>query len=138
MFGLTINYSKSTLILMGCCKEWACEMVEMLRCRMTNLLATYLGILLGANLRRVSTWKPVVEMVEKRLATWKARTFSRARRLVLIKVVLNNLSIYYLGLFRMPMTVMRVISSCNEIFSNLVKRIVYHWWHRQLSKDLSI
>lgn len=70
---------------------------------------TYLGIPIGANLRKILTWKPVIDKVEKRLALWKLRSLSREGRLVLVKAALNNLSMYYLSLFRMPKNVARRI-----------------------------
>ena len=60
----------------------------------------YLGIPLGANLKKASIWKPVVEKVEKKLALWKEKVLLRVRRLTLIMAVLNNLPMYYLSLFK--------------------------------------
>ena len=116
MFGLTINYSKSAIIPIGCEEAWATEMARILRCKVMRLPVSYLDIPLGANLRKVATWKPMIEKIEKRLAVWKARTFSRTGKLVLIKSVLNNLLIYYLGLFKIPLAVVKKIISIQRNF----------------------
>ena len=71
-------------------------------CVVLKLLVTYLGILLGANLKEKKVWQPVLNKIAKRLAMWKARLLSRAETLVLIKSVLNNLAMYYLSLFKIP------------------------------------
>ncbi|XP_041999683.1 uncharacterized protein LOC121749153 [Salvia splendens] len=97
MSGLKINYGKSTLIPLNCEESWIEE-----ECGVSKLPLIYLGIPLGASPHKAQTWKPIIEKVERRLALWKARTLSKAGRLVLVKAVLSNLPLYYLSLFRMP------------------------------------
>ena len=109
IYDLSINYSKTALIPLRCDEEWVNEASAWLKCNVMKLPITYLGIPLGANPRKVSTWKPVVEKNEKRLAIWKANTLSRARRLELIKAVLNNLPLYYLSIFKIPKVVAKKI-----------------------------
>ena len=86
-----------------------------LRCKVLNLLITYLGLPFGANPKKVSTWKLVIEKVEKRLPMWKAKTLSKAERLVLIRV-LNNPLVYYRGLFKTPVVVMKKIIQLQRSF----------------------
>ena len=76
----------------------------------------YLGIPLGANPKRIETWKPIIDRIEKKLSTWKGRILSKASRLVLIKSVLNSLPLYYLGLFKMPSEVAKKIVSVQRKF----------------------
>ena len=99
MSGLQINYSKSALIPFQCEDLWVDEIKNILRCSAVHLPIMYVSIPLGANPKQVSTWKPVLEKIERRLALWKAKLLSRAGRLVLIKSVLNNLALYYLSIF---------------------------------------
>ena len=43
------------------------------------------------------------------LVLWKSKTLSRAGRLTLIKVMLNNLPMYYLNLIKIPKNVAKKI-----------------------------
>ena len=74
-----------------------------------KLPITYLGIPLGANMKKVSSWQPILDRIQAKLQTWKSSCLSRAGRLVLIKAVLNSLPLYYLSLFSMPKRVAKEI-----------------------------
>ena len=60
---------------------------------------------LGVSMRKVSAWNPILQKIQRKLMTWKAKTLPRAGRLVLIKSVLNSLPLYYLSLFKMSKAV---------------------------------
>nr|XP_029145814.1 uncharacterized protein LOC114924701 [Arachis hypogaea] len=76
----------------------------------------YLGIQLGANPRLVKTWKPIVDKVEEKFSLWKAKVLNKAGKLVLIKLVLNSLPVYYLSLYRMPKAVTDKLISLQRRF----------------------
>ena len=67
MTGLRINYEKSVLIPLNCGKQWIDDTLDTIKCGAAKLPTTYLGIPLGANPRKSSTWKPILDKVEKRL-----------------------------------------------------------------------
>ena len=113
---LTTNLSKSTLIPVGCEDRWVEQMSDFLHCKLQNLPLTYLGIPLVANPNKVSTWRPVIEKVERKLALWKAKVLSRAGRLVLIKAVLNTLPLYFLSIFKISKKVARRIVQLQRNF----------------------
>ena len=81
-----------------------------------SLPIMYLGIPLDANARKETTWKPILEKIEKRLAGWKTNLLSRARRLVLIKSVLNSLLMYYLNILKLPKKVAKKIVKLQRNF----------------------
>ena len=87
------------------------------RCMILSLPTIYLGIPLGVNPRRKEAWVLILDRIKKKLNSWNLKLLSIAGRLTLIKVVLNNLPIYYLGLFKMPKQVMRKIISLQSRFS---------------------
>ena len=93
-------------------------------------------------MNKCSTWKPVVEKIQNRLASWKAKILSKAGRLTLIKSVLNSLPIYYMSMFKMPKAIALKIEKLQRSFfwggSSGVKmgcpRI--KWSDIQLAKEL--
>ena len=87
-----------------------------LKCSVLSLPVRYLGIPLGANPKRVETWQPIISKIKKKLSGWKINVLSKAGKLTLIKSVLNNLLIYYLGLFKLPKTVAKEIISIQRRF----------------------
>ncbi|KAL4309232.1 hypothetical protein GQ457_01G010870 [Hibiscus cannabinus] len=104
--GLSINFKKSYLVginveaenlkvLAGCCG-----------CKIGALPFNYLGIPLGVDPRRVSTWDPVIERFRMKLSGWKCRSLSFAGRVVLINSVLSVLPLYYLSIFVVPKLVL--------------------------------
>jgi len=109
MSGLAVNYHKSGLIVVGKEDEWAQNAAAVLGCSWVQLPIVYLGIPLGANMKKAESWKGVIDKVQRKLQAWKGCCLSRAARLTLIKAVLNCLPIYYLSLFCMPQKVAREI-----------------------------
>ena len=116
MSGLRINYDKSALVPINYGRELVHQVKRVLGCLEVSLPITYLGIPLGANPKRLHTWQPVIDKIRKMLSGWKVNALSKASWLVLIKSVLNNLSMYYLGLFTMPKAVAKEIISMQRRF----------------------
>ena len=103
MSGLSLNYSKSCIISWSSRDhEWSRDVASSFGCRHSTCPFTYLGFPLGDNMNKRSAWKPVIDKIQSRLATWKAKILSRAGRLTLIKSVLNSLPVYYMSMFKMP------------------------------------
>ena len=63
-----------------------------------------------------AAWKPVIDKIQCRLASWKAKILSRAGRLTLIKSVLNSMPVYYMSMFKMPKGVASKIVSIQRRF----------------------
>lgn len=66
--GLKVNFVKSCQFGMNVGAEFLQAASNFLYYKMGQLPFTYLGLPIGANRRRVSTWQPVVESLRKRLA----------------------------------------------------------------------
>ncbi|XP_016204774.1 uncharacterized protein LOC107645293 [Arachis ipaensis] len=116
MSGLSINFEKLSLIPINCDQQWVQSMCSLLGCKEAALLVKYLGIPLGANPRLVKTWKPIIDKVEDKLSLWKSKVLNKVKKLVLIKAVLNSLSVYYLSLYKMPKAVAEKLISLQRRF----------------------
>ncbi|XP_028052103.1 uncharacterized protein LOC114256647 [Camellia sinensis] len=96
---------KSVVCGVGVNEEDINDFVSILHCYSQKLPIAYLGIPLGANPRRKSTWNPVIEKVKHKLASWKRKMLSFIGRLTLVKAVLSSLPLYFLSIFKLPVGV---------------------------------
>ncbi|PNX57149.1 ribonuclease H [Trifolium pratense] len=86
--------------------EMACTF---LNCIKGDVPFKYLGLPVGANPRRVSTWEPVVSSLRKKLNSWGNKHISLGGRLVLINSVLNSLPIFYMSFMKMSAQVIKKV-----------------------------
>lgn len=56
-----------------------------------NFPFTYLGLPIGSDMRKPSSWRLVIEKFKKKLSEWKAISMSFGSRLTLVKSVLGSL-----------------------------------------------
>jgi mannosylglycoprotein endo-beta-mannosidase len=68
------------------------EAERFLHCSRASLLFTYLGLPVGANARKISTWQPLIDTIYKKLGTWNNRWVSIGGKVVLLNSVLNSIS----------------------------------------------
>ena len=61
--GLSVNDAKLGLVVIGKEKSWATMVANILKCKLVQLLITYLGVALGANMRKSSSWQPVIAKI---------------------------------------------------------------------------
>jgi len=114
--GLKVNFYKSSLIGINLDNEYTSSLANAIYCRSDTFPVTYLGLLLGANPTRLSTWKPVLSTIRAKLSKWKGKFLSVVGRICLIKSVLNSLPLYYMSVFTMPKGITKAISSINRCF----------------------
>lgn len=91
-------------------------MASRLGCQLVKLPIKYLGIPLGANPNKISTWEPILSRIWNKLAAWRAKTLSRAGRLTLIKGVLNSLPLFYVSIFKAPKGMIKMIVQMQRQF----------------------
>ncbi|KAJ0454037.1 putative RNA-directed DNA polymerase [Helianthus annuus] len=109
--GLKINLSKSNLFGVGSQQVEVEEMADVVGCRADAFPFKFLGLSVGANMGRISSWRPVFDVFEKRLSLWKASTLSLGGRVTLIRSVLESLPNYFLSLYLAPVKVIRDLES---------------------------
>lgn len=139
MSGLRINYHKSQVCGVGVADGVLGRFADILNCKTKKLPVKYLRLPLGANPSCKATWKPVVEKVRSRLASWKRKTLSHAGRLTLIKSALASLPVYYMSLFKMPDRVARILERLQASFlwgGTEVRRKVHMVKWEELTKSL--
>ncbi|XP_035838746.1 uncharacterized protein LOC118486418 [Helianthus annuus] len=66
--GLKINLLKSNLYGLGVDNSEITEMAKVIGCNTGNIPLTYLGITVGANMNRINSWNPIIEVFNKRVA----------------------------------------------------------------------
>nr|KYP51226.1 Putative ribonuclease H protein At1g65750 family [Cajanus cajan] len=91
-------------------------MATFLNCKVGHFPCSYLGLFIGANPNRLSTWQTVISKVEKKLTKWKGKLLSFGGRLVLLKSVLNSIPIYFLSFFKAPTGVISQLESLLKNF----------------------
>ncbi|GAU18134.1 hypothetical protein TSUD_248350 [Trifolium subterraneum] len=114
--GLKVNFFKSKLYGINVGDNFISSAASFLKCKVGKLPFIYLGLPVGANPRRLVTWNPVIEVLQKRLASWKNKYVSLGGRVVLLNSVLAAIPIFYLSLFKMPVGVWKKIVNLQRRF----------------------
>jgi len=101
---IMLNEEKSTIIAIGCSQH---EIQYALRRFSFTILPLeegmgYLGYQLKPHGYKIVDWTWLITKVEKRLNIWYHKYLSRAGRLVLIKVVLEAMPVYWMMLAWIP------------------------------------
>ncbi|GAU43492.1 hypothetical protein TSUD_92030 [Trifolium subterraneum] len=117
IIGLKVNYNKSELIGVNVQSSWLCDAANTLNCKVGTFPTKYLGLPIGCDPRKIRTWEPVINSLRKKLSSWKCRSLSMGRRLVLLKSVLSALPIYFLSFCKVPPG---IISSIESLFKKIL------------------
>ncbi|KAL4592430.1 hypothetical protein LXL04_005424 [Taraxacum kok-saghyz] len=78
------------------------NMGNLLGCKAEKLPATFLGILIGSNMKMIDKWQPMADKFRKKLSNWKAKTLSIGGRLTIVSNILGGLPNYWLSMFAAP------------------------------------
>jgi hypothetical protein len=99
MSGLKVNFAKSRLFGVELEESFLHGASNFLNCKIGKLPFIYLGLPVGANPRKESTWDPVIDVLQQRLYSWRNRFVSLGGRVILINSVLAAIPLYYVPLF---------------------------------------
>ncbi|XP_071720783.1 uncharacterized protein [Rutidosis leptorrhynchoides] len=116
--GLKINYRKSNLFGIGVDHHEISFMAKCFECNTGSLPFNYLGLPIGANMKKLCSWQPIIDKFEKHLSDWKARLISLCGRSTLVKSVLNSLPLYFFSLYRAPPCVIDKLESPNTTIAD--------------------
>ena len=114
--GLHINFHKSSLIDINVREDTYVGMASSVFCRFDSLPCSYLGMPLGSNPKRLSTWKPIIENFRRKLSMWRGRMLSLVGRICLIKSVMSSLLVYYMSSFLLLKGVCIILTSIQRRF----------------------
>ncbi|PWA63568.1 RNA-directed DNA polymerase, eukaryota [Artemisia annua] len=114
--GLKINLVKSLIFGIGIPMTDVAYVARAINCSYGSLPLNYLGLPVGKSMNRVDAWNSVVGKLSNRLATWKINLLSIGGRLTLVKSVLGSLPLYFLSIFRAPVSVISHIEALRRSF----------------------
>jgi hypothetical protein len=97
---LKVNFYKSKLYGINLDDRFLRASSSFLHCGVDSIPFRFLGISVGANPRRKSTWLPIIESMNKRLGVWNGRNLSIGGRVTLINSVLSSLPLYFFLFFQ--------------------------------------
>lgn len=93
------------LLEVGCFEDLIRSLANKLFCKVGKLPISYLGLPIGGNMRSKAFWNLDVKKFERKLLMWRRNYLPMGGRITSLKVTLPNLLIYYIFLFKMPMSV---------------------------------
>jgi hypothetical protein len=80
--GLKVNFWKSCLMGVNVPEEFMSMASRFLNCRLGRTPFKYLGLPVGANPRRLATWRPMIDVLKNRLNSWGNKYLSFGGRTV--------------------------------------------------------
>ena len=104
-----MNFPKSSFIGLNTNHAFLDLACEFLHCKKETPPLEYLGLPIGANPSLAPTWEPLVNLIHRRLHSWKNRYMSLGGIEILINYVLNDILMFYLSFMKMPVKVWKKI-----------------------------
>jgi hypothetical protein len=111
VFALKVNFHKSKLYGVNLDDSFLRALSSFLHSEVDSTPFRFLGIPVGANLRRRATWSPILDSLKKRLCAWNGRNLSIGGRVTLIKSILSSLPLYFFSFFKAPVYVLKELVS---------------------------
>ncbi|XP_058739158.1 uncharacterized protein LOC131611048 [Vicia villosa] len=114
--GLGINYHKRKLIGINTKNSFMEAATLFLSCKVEESNFYFLGIPIGFDPRKESTWKPLVLKLKKRLGSWKNRFLNLGGIVTLLKFILTSLTIFTMSFYKMPLKVVKEVNRIQKNF----------------------
>ncbi|KAF5191777.1 Zf-rvt domain-containing protein [Thalictrum thalictroides] len=108
--GLKINSQKTTLIAGGLNDQDSQLFADTMSIQLVKPPIQYLGLPLSSTTLSIKDCYPLVEGTTKRIQGWKNMFLSNARRVELVRSVLQSFHIYWARSFILPTTVLEQVS----------------------------
>nr|GEY53360.1 RNA-directed DNA polymerase, eukaryota, nucleotide-binding alpha-beta plait domain protein [Tanacetum cinerariifolium] len=122
--GLKINLYKRKLIWIGVSSNVVAVAASLIGCSILTAPFNYLGLKVGSNISRITSWDDVISKVSSRLSKWKLKLLSICGRLSLLKSVLTLIPLYHMSIFKVPVGVLNHLESIRRnLFYDLMIQI---------------
>ncbi|GJX67465.1 RNA-directed DNA polymerase, eukaryota [Tanacetum coccineum] len=123
--GLKINLHKIKLMGIGVNTSTIESVANLIGCAILHPPFNYLGVKVGCNMNRISSWDKVISKVSSRLSKWKLKSLSIGGRLTLLKSVLTSIPLYHMSIYRVPLGVLQKLESVRKNFFNVA--LILKW-----------
>ncbi|KAK3224608.1 hypothetical protein Dsin_004470 [Dipteronia sinensis] len=114
--GLRLSLQKSCVVRIRKVRGSEVDWETIVRCAQGSLPLNYLGLALSGRPSAKSFWNKLVSRVERRLASWKKSFLNKGGKLVLIKTVMASIPIYYMSVFKIPVSVAHKLERLQRSF----------------------
>ncbi|XP_058741226.1 uncharacterized protein LOC131613586 [Vicia villosa] len=114
--GLGINYRNSKLVGINVNNNFLDSASFVLSCIVEGSKFLFLGIIIGCNPRRYSSWIHLLSKMKKYLVGWKNRFFSFGGRITLLKSIFSSLTIFTMSVYKMPIMVAKEFTRVQSNF----------------------
>ena len=114
--GLKVNFYKSCLIGINVSPEFMTMACNFLNCSDRMVPFKYLGLPVGPNPLKLTTWVPLLEQLSRKLHSWGNKYVSLGSHIVILNAVINVVPIFYLSFLKMPNKVWRKIVKIQRDF----------------------
>ncbi|XP_058784431.1 uncharacterized protein LOC131659235 [Vicia villosa] len=127
--GLGINFHKSKLIGINSNDHFLDAVSHFLSCKREESSFHFLGIPIGCNPRKESSWNPIVDKMKCRLEGWTNRFLNLGGRITLLKSVLSSLAIFTMSFYKIPSRVVKMFTSIQNKFlwGGVEEKRNIHW-----------
>nr|GEX06309.1 RNA-directed DNA polymerase, eukaryota [Tanacetum cinerariifolium] len=115
-YRLKINIHKSKLMRIGVSLSVVAATASLIGCSILTAPFNYLGVKVGSNMSRITSWDDVISKVSSRLSKWKLKLISIGGRLSLLKSVLTSIPLYHMSIFKDPIGVLNHLKSTRRNF----------------------
>nr|GEW31784.1 RNA-directed DNA polymerase, eukaryota [Tanacetum cinerariifolium] len=89
---------------------------SLIDCSILNAPFNYLGVKVGSNMSRITSWDDVISKVSSRLSKWKLKLLSIGGRLFLLESVLTSIPLYNMSIFKVLIGVLNHLKSIRHNF----------------------
>nr|GEX87802.1 RNA-directed DNA polymerase, eukaryota [Tanacetum cinerariifolium] len=89
---------------------------SLIGCSILTAPFNYLGVKVGSNMSRITSWDDVISKVSSRLSKWKLKLLSIGGRLFILKSVLTSIPLYHMSIFKVPIGVLNHLESVRRNF----------------------